>query len=153
MALLLAIGIIALVLLRNGTNNDTAKATTEVTTEETTEKTTEAMTEATTEATTEVTTEATTENPAELEYNEACELFDEGKYYSAKKAFESSQFGDWEERAAQCFQTAPETGEIFHDDKYLTSLDEGYEWKITINTSVDGGQGVESEETDWDSWD
>ena len=195
----------------------------------------------TTEATTEITTEATTEDLAEAEYNEACALFDEGKYYSAKKAFEHSQYDDWEQRAAACVQPAPETGEIWHDenmysdnmcliftvdeeeddvcqyiavytknrelveslfirgtgsvetwipsgeyyvrnatgtdwygeqelfgdegayekmvfnvvedDRYLTVLEPDYQYEITINASQNVGQGVESEETDWDSWD
>ena len=61
------------------------------------------------------------------------------------------------------YRTKVETRDMFgcqmvifnevEDDKYLTTLDEGSEWKITINTSDNGGQGVESEETDWDSWD
>ena len=222
----------------------TAKTTTEsITTEATTETTT---TEATTEttiteiATEEITTEATTEDPAEAEYNQAVSLFEEGKYYSAQKAFEESKFGDWEQRAEECLQPVPETGEIWHDenmisdkmklvfnvneenpefyryfevydkdkkpvvslfiagensveiwlpggdyyvkqaegtkwygenelfgdegtyqtlvfneieeDKYLTSLEEGYQWDITINATNANGQSVDSEDSDWDSW-
>ena len=174
---------------------------------------------------------------AEAEYNRACALFDEGKYYSAKAAFEKSAYKDWEQRAAACVQPMPETGELFHDenmtsdnmilafrvesqddnkgmyitvytkdkklveslfikgadtvetkipggeyyikdasgtewygadeqfgpdghyesmvfnevegDPYLTALEEGYEYAITINTSPGGGQGVGSEENSW----
>jgi hypothetical protein len=53
---------------------------------------------------------------AEAEYNRACTLFDEGKYYSAKAAFEKSAYKDWEQRAAACVQPMPETGELFHDE-------------------------------------
>ena len=53
---------------------------------------------------------------AEAEYNRACALFDEGKYYSAKVAFEKSAYKDWEQRAAACVQPMPETGELFHDE-------------------------------------
>jgi hypothetical protein len=38
------------------------------------------------------------------------------------------------------------------NDRYLTSLKEGYEWKIEINASNSVGQGVESEDSNWDSW-
>ena len=37
-------------------------------------------------------------------------------------------------------------------DRYLTSLKEGYEWKIEINASKANGQGVDSEDSDWDRW-
>lgn len=238
--LLIGIGLLIALLVKRNSKEEVAEVTTEVTTESTTEATTESTTEATTEVTTEATTEATTEDPAEAEYNNANALFEEGKYYSAKKAFENNKYGDWEQRAAECVQTKPETGEIWHDenntsdnmiltfvveseeentsryiavytkdhelveslfingtgtvetslkggeyyvrsatgtdwygetelfgedgkyenmifdevedDRYLTSLEEGYEWKITINTTSTGGQGVESEETDWESW-
>ena len=53
---------------------------------------------------------------AKAEYDRACALYDEGKYYSAKEAFEKSAYGDWEQRAAACAQPMPETGELFHDD-------------------------------------
>jgi hypothetical protein len=252
--ILLAVIVIMIVMfLKNNDSKDTSESkkwetikvtnevTTEITTEATTEATSEITTEATTEATTETTTEATTEDHAEEEYNEACVLFDEGKYYSAKKAFEHSRYDDWEQRAEACVQPAPETGEIWHDenmysknmcliftvadeeddvcqyiavytrdrelveslfirgtdsvetwippgeyyvrnakgtvwygeqelfgdegtyekmifdavedDRYLTVLEPDYQYEITINASQNVGQGVESEETDWDSWD
>ena len=85
---LAAIIILIVMFLKNNDSKDTSESkkweTIKVTTEVTTEITTEVTTEATTEATTETTTEATTEDLAEAEYNEACALFDEGKYYSAK---------------------------------------------------------------------
>ena len=37
----------------------------------------------------------------EYEYIQACALVAEGKYYSAKRAFEQSGYGDWEERAEE----------------------------------------------------
>ena len=179
------------------------------------------------------------EDQAEAEYNRACALFDEGKYYSAKVAFEESAYKDWEQRAAACVQAMPATGELFHDeglvsdemglnfvvneedenfgryisvytkdnklaetlfvkgtgtvetwlpggeyyvkcsmgtewygtdeqfgpdgyyesmvfdevegDRYLTVLDAGYIWDISINSGSDTGQGVGSEEVDWNN--
>ena len=55
------------------------------------------------------------EDSAKAEYDRACALYDEGKYYSAKEAFEKSAYGDWEQRAAACVQPMPETSELFHD--------------------------------------
>ena len=46
------------------------------------------------------------------EYDRASALFAEGKYFSAKEAFEKSGYEDREERAAACVQPMPETGEI-----------------------------------------
>lgn len=179
------------------------------------------------------------EEQAKAEYDRACALFDEGKFYSAKAAFEKSGYGDWEKRAAECVQPMPETGELFHaegmtsdnmvlsfvvndkadnqgmyitvytkdnklveslfvkgsgtvetsipggeyyvkdssgtewygedeqfgpdgyyetmvfeeveGDPYLTTLEEGYIWDITINASENTGQGVGSEKTDWEN--
>lgn len=178
------------------------------------------------------------EAQAEAEYNRAVSLFDEGKFYSAKVAFENSKYKDWEQRAAACVQPMPETGELFHDanmksdnmmlnfivneedaakawyitvytkdnalveslfikgsgsvetnlpggeyyvkdssgtewygadeqfgadgyyetmvfdkvegDRYLTVLDEGYIWDITINNADGSGQGVGSEKVSWE---
>ena len=59
------------------------------------------------------------EDPAKAEYDRACALFDEGKYYSAKAAFESSGYGDWEQRAAACVQPMPETGELWHSESIV----------------------------------
>ena len=39
------------------------------------------------------------------------------------------------------------------EDDYLTVLEEDYEYKITINPSLHGGESVESEETGWENWD
>lgn len=36
-------------------------------------------------------------------------------------------------------------------DRYLTKLEEGYRWDITINAESNTGQGVVSEETGWES--
>ncbi len=56
------------------------------------------------------------EDAAKAEYDRAVALFDEGRFYSAKAAFEKSAYEDWEERAAACAQPMPETGELFHDE-------------------------------------
>ena len=53
---------------------------------------------------------------AKAEYDRALALYDEGKFYSAKEAFEKSRYGDWEQRAAACLQPMPENGELFHDE-------------------------------------
>ena len=180
------------------------------------------------------------QDQAKAEYDRASALFAEGKYYSAKEAFENSSYGDWKERAEACVQPMPETGEIWHDenmtsdqmrldfdvnetnenvgryiavytedkelvetvfvkgtgtvetwlpggnyyvkdasgtewygetelfgrdgeyetmvfdevdgDRYLTVLEEGYAWAITINTATGEGQGVGSEQNEWGSW-
>ena len=59
---------------------------------------------------------STAEDTAKAEYDRAVALFDEGKFYSAKAAFEKSAYEDWEQRAADCVQPMPETGELFHDE-------------------------------------
>lgn len=179
-----------------------------------------------------------TDDKAKTEYEHANALFNEGKYYSAKVAFENSGYEDWEQRAAECVQTMPETGELWHNesmysdsmtiefaanqqdgegmyitvysednepavglfingsdsvvtnipggnyyikdatgtewygsdeqfgpdghyesmvfdevegDRYLTVLDDGYAWAISINTGTEEGQGVGSEENGWES--
>lgn len=56
------------------------------------------------------------EDAAKAEYDRAVALFDEGKFYSAKAAFEKSGYKDWEQRAAACVQPMPETGELSHDE-------------------------------------
>lgn len=58
---------------------------------------------------------SSSEGSGEAEYNRAVDLFNEGKYYSAKAAFEKSEYGDWEKRAAACVQPLPESGELYHD--------------------------------------
>ena len=38
-------------------------------------------------------------------------------------------------------------------DEYLTVLDAGYAWTISVSVSeATGGTGVGSDETDWESW-
>ncbi len=186
-----------------------------------------------------VSASSSSEDAAKVEYDRACALHDEGKFYSAKQAFEKSAYGDWEQRAAACVQPMPETGELFHDpnmtsdnmilnfivneddaskgtcisvytkdkklaetlfvkgsgtietrlpggeyyvkdssgiewygedeqfgpeghyetmvfntvegDPYLTALEEGYQWDITINAASGTGQSVDSEEGGWDN--
>ena len=60
------------------------------------------------------------EDPAKAEYDRACALFDEGKYYSAKATFENSGYEDWEQRAAECVQPMPETGELWHNEDMMS---------------------------------
>ena len=184
---------------------------------------------------------SSTQDSAKAEYDRAVALYDEGKFYSAKVAFEKSGYGDWEQRAAACVQSMPGTGELFHDanmtsdnmiltftvndaegvsdkgmyiavytkdkklveslfikgvgtietnipggeyyvkdssgtewygedeqfgpdgyyesmvfnevegDQYLTKLDEGYRWDITINAKDGSAQGVGSEQGSWEN--
>ena len=92
------------------------------------------------------------EDAAKAEYDHAVALFDEGKFYSAKAAFEKSAYEDWEQRAAACAQPMPETGELFHDedmtsDKMIlafnvNSQDENRGMYITVYTK--DGKLVES---------
>lgn len=178
------------------------------------------------------------DDKAKAEYEHANALFNQGKYYSAKVAFENSGYEDWEQRAAECVQPMPETSELWHNenmysdtmtlefnanqdggkgmyitvysednepvvglfingsdsivtnipagnyyikdatgiewyggdeqfgpdgyyesmvfdevegDRYLTVLDDGYAWAISINTGSDEGQGVGSEESGWEN--
>ena len=73
-----------------------------------------------------------------------------GDYY-IKEASGTKWYGEKELFGAEgIYQTL-----VFNEDendRYLTSLKGGYEWKITINSSSEEGQGVESEDCDWDSW-
>ena len=57
---------------------------------------------------------------ARTEYQQARALFDEGKYYSAKTAFEECEYADWDERAAACVQPMPRNGELFHDENMIS---------------------------------
>ena len=95
---------------------------------------------------------SSTEDAAKAEYDRAVALFDEGKFYSAKAAFEKSAYGDWEQRAAACAQPMPETGELFHDEGMtsgkmilafnVNSQDENRGMYITVYTK--DGKLVES---------
>ena len=49
----------------------------------------------------------------EYDYMTACALVAQGKYYSAKQAFEYSGYGDWETRAAACVQPWPKNGVLY----------------------------------------
>ena len=53
----------------------------------------------------------------EYDYMRGCALAAEGRYYSARMAFEVSGFGDWEERAQACIQPWPETGELYSNSE------------------------------------
>ncbi len=48
-------------------------------------------------------------------YDAGIAFFNEGKYYSAWKAFNESDYADWIVWAAKCPQPKPETGEVWHD--------------------------------------
>ena len=49
----------------------------------------------------------------EYQYIRGCALELQGKYYSARQAFEASGWGDWEERAAACGPKRPRTGLLY----------------------------------------
>jgi hypothetical protein len=78
--------------------------------------------------------QAEAEALAQAEYQRACELFDQGLYFSAREAFESSGYDDWEQRAAECVQQMPETGEIWHDESLESSE---MELHLTVNGADD----------------
>ena len=48
-------------------------------------------------------------------YDEAMALYNDEKYFSARRAFLMSGYGDSEEWAEKCIQDWPRTGEIWHD--------------------------------------
>ncbi len=49
----------------------------------------------------------------DYEYTRACALEAQGKYYSARQAFEASGYPDAEDRAAACVQPWPKTGQLY----------------------------------------
>ena len=57
----------------------------------------------------------------EFDYLRGCALFAQGKYYSAKEAFEYSGFKDYEQRAAACVQPWPSNGELWHNSNYYSN--------------------------------
>ena len=52
-------------------------------------------------------------------YRQAEQHLEEGYYYTAREEFLQSQWGDWEERAAECILPWPENGEIWQNDPGL----------------------------------
>ena len=54
-------------------------------------------------------------------YLRACALFAQEKYFSAEEKFLLSRYGDYEERAAQCPQPRPWTGELWHNGYMYSS--------------------------------
>lgn len=59
-------------------------------------------------------------DPGKEEYMRAVALFEEGLFYSAKEAFENSEYNDYQQRASDCIQTMPETGELWHDENMIS---------------------------------
>lgn len=49
------------------------------------------------------------------DYLQGCALMAQGKYYSAKEAFENSSYGDSQEKAEACVQEMPSNGEIWRN--------------------------------------
>ena len=60
-------------------------------------------------------TEEETSGGSEELYNEAMALYNDEKYYSARRAFLMSGYGNWEEMAEKCVLDWPASGEIWHD--------------------------------------
>ena len=50
-----------------------------------------------------------------FDYLKACVLYVDGRYYSAKEAFENNTYGDSAQRAAACMPEWPANGEIWHN--------------------------------------
>ena len=71
---------------------------------------------------------------AEIDYMRACAYVAGGKFYSARKACESSGFGDWEERAAACVQSWPKTGQLYKNPSVKGS---STQLTVKFNTNPD----------------
>ena len=71
------------------------------------------------------------EDPGKFEYLLGCSYYAQGKYYSAKEAFENSQYKDYEQRAAACVQPWPQNGVLKHDPNY----NGGASLTIEVNSS------------------
>ena len=78
-------------------------------------------------------------------YNAAMDLFNDGKYYSARQEFLESKYGDWQDMAEKCIRSRPSTGELWHDpniwvkDMYLTfRIDQPEDTSIFIRLYKDG---------------
>ena len=56
-----------------------------------------------------------TGGPGYSDYLSACALAAQGKYYSAREAFESCSYADSSERAQNCVQEFPQSGEIWRN--------------------------------------
>ncbi|SEA59893.1 hypothetical protein SAMN05216349_11856 [Oribacterium sp. KHPX15] len=72
-------------------------------------------------------------------------------YYYVKEATGTKWYGDKELFGAEGSYRTMVFNEI-EDDRFLSLFEKGYQCEITINSSDSGGKGVESEVTDWDSW-
>ena len=78
-------------------------------------------------------------------YDAAMALYNDERYYSARREFIASAYGDWEEMAAKCLLQSPATGELWHDpslwvrDMYLTfRIDQPEDTSIFIRLYKDG---------------
>ena len=67
------------------------------------------------------------EDPGKFDYLMGCAYYAQGKYYSAKEAFENSQYDDYEQRAADCVQPFPQDGELRHNPDYYGNASLTYE--------------------------
>lgn len=67
-------------------------------------------------------------------FEEGLEYFEEGKYYSARRAFYKSGLPEAEELAEQCVQDWPENAEIWRGDQAMISTDTSDELRLEIKT-------------------
>ena len=74
------------------------------------------------------------EDPGKFEYMIGCSYYAQGKYYSAKEAFEQSQYKDYEQRAAACVQPWPANGELWRNPDYYG---DNASLTFEVNTSDD----------------
>ena len=81
----------------------------------------------------------------EYEYTRGCALVAQGKFYSAKLAFESSGYGDWEARAAACVQPWPKTGQLYKNSAVKGS---STELVVKFNSNPDTAMLVKIYTTD-----
>ena len=72
-----------------------------------------------------------------------------GEYY-IKDSSGSEWFGTDEQFGPDGYYETMVFEEV-EGDKYLTVLDDGYAWEITINNTTGEGQGVGAEESGWNN--
>ena len=74
---------------------------------------------------------------AEFIYMQACASVAQGKYYTAKKLFTESGYGDWQARAEACAQPWPKTGVL-----YKNSSVKGSSTELAVKYNSDDGSAM-----------
>jgi len=73
----------------------------------------------------------------EYDHIRGCALAREGRWYSARQAFEASRWGDWEARAEACVQPWPKTGRLYKNPEVA-----GSETKLVVRFNGDGDSAI-----------